>query len=138
MPDLPAIGLRLHGGLDPRACVELADVAEANGLASVWFAENPFQRGALPTAAASGHADLYGRDGRSKFGSLRPPGGRADRLESVSAVLYRAGGFPGPACGVGSWPGGAGGCAICPLRGAAGSRFGAPHGTGADRRDDGD
>jgi 5,10-methylenetetrahydromethanopterin reductase len=52
MPDLPAIGLRLHGGLDPRACVELADVAEANGLASVWFAENPFQRGALPTAAA--------------------------------------------------------------------------------------
>ena len=49
---LPAIGLRLHGGLDPRACVELTQVAEASGLASVWFAENPFQRGALPAASA--------------------------------------------------------------------------------------
>src|SRR5438067_1998836 len=29
MPELPAIGLRLHGGLDPRECIELADIAEA-------------------------------------------------------------------------------------------------------------
>jgi len=52
MPELPAIGLRLHGGLDPRECIELADIAEANGFASIWFAENPFQRGVMPAASA--------------------------------------------------------------------------------------
>lgn len=52
MADLPAIGLRLHGGPDPRGLAELADVAEANGLASVWFAENPFQHGVIPAASA--------------------------------------------------------------------------------------
>jgi 5,10-methylenetetrahydromethanopterin reductase len=52
MPELPAIGLRLHGGRDPRECLELADIAEANGLASIWFAENPFQRGIIPPASA--------------------------------------------------------------------------------------
>jgi 5,10-methylenetetrahydromethanopterin reductase len=46
------IGLRLHGGLDPHRCVELARAAEANDFASVWFAENPFERGVLPAAAA--------------------------------------------------------------------------------------
>src|ERR1700751_3954879 len=53
MSELPAIGLRLHGGPDPRGCAELADLAAANGLASVWFAENPFQRGVMPAASAS-------------------------------------------------------------------------------------
>ena len=52
MPELPAIGLRLHGGLDPGECIELADIAEANGFASIWFAENPFQRGVMPAASA--------------------------------------------------------------------------------------
>jgi 5,10-methylenetetrahydromethanopterin reductase len=46
------IGLRLHGGLDPHRCVALARAAEANNFASVWFAENPFERGVLPAAAA--------------------------------------------------------------------------------------
>lgn len=49
---LPEIGLRLSGALDPRRCVELAKAAEDAGLASVWFAENPFQRGVLATAGA--------------------------------------------------------------------------------------
>jgi 5,10-methylenetetrahydromethanopterin reductase len=48
----PRIGIRLHGGLSPRRCVELAVAAEANGFDSVWFAENPFERGALPALAA--------------------------------------------------------------------------------------
>jgi 5,10-methylenetetrahydromethanopterin reductase len=52
MTNMPNIGLRLHGGLDPHTCVELAQAAEANDFASVWFAENPFERGVLPTAAA--------------------------------------------------------------------------------------
>src|SRR5829696_7793974 len=46
------IGIRLHGGMDPRRCVELAKAAEANNFSSVWFAENPFERGVLPSAAA--------------------------------------------------------------------------------------
>ncbi|MET0630712.1 MAG: LLM class flavin-dependent oxidoreductase [Xanthobacteraceae bacterium] len=52
MSTLPKLGLRLHGGLDPHRCVELAKAAEANHFASVWFAENPFERGVLPAAAA--------------------------------------------------------------------------------------
>lgn len=49
---LPRLGLRLHGGLAPRRSVELAIAAEAAGFANLWFAENPFQRGILPAAAA--------------------------------------------------------------------------------------
>ena len=49
---LPEIGLRLSGALDPQSCVELARAAEKSGLASVWFAENPLQRGVLATAGA--------------------------------------------------------------------------------------
>jgi 5,10-methylenetetrahydromethanopterin reductase len=52
MEELPEIGLRLHGGLDPRSCIDLAQAAEANGFASLWFAENPLQRGVLPAASA--------------------------------------------------------------------------------------
>ena len=49
---MTSIGLRLHGGIDPQRCVELAKAAEANHFASVWFAENPFERGVMPSAAA--------------------------------------------------------------------------------------
>jgi 5,10-methylenetetrahydromethanopterin reductase len=52
MDDTPRLGIRLHGGLPPQRCVELAVAAEANGFASVWFAENPLERGALPALAA--------------------------------------------------------------------------------------
>jgi 5,10-methylenetetrahydromethanopterin reductase len=52
MTNTTNVGLRLHGGLDPHRCVELAKAAEANNFASVWFAENPFERGVLPMAAA--------------------------------------------------------------------------------------
>jgi 5,10-methylenetetrahydromethanopterin reductase len=38
--------------MEPRRCIELANAAEANGFSSVWFAENPFERGVLPIAAA--------------------------------------------------------------------------------------
>ncbi|HTR87376.1 MAG TPA: LLM class flavin-dependent oxidoreductase [Reyranella sp.] len=46
------LGIRLHGGLSARRSVELARSAEANGFASVWFAENPMERGVLPALAA--------------------------------------------------------------------------------------
>src|SRR5512135_3327492 len=48
----PRLAMRLHGGLAPARCVELAKAAEANGLSSVWFAENPLERGTLPALAA--------------------------------------------------------------------------------------
>src|SRR5712692_10667608 len=52
MLDLPKLSVRLHGGIDPRRCVELAKVADANGFEAVWLAENPFNRGVLPAASA--------------------------------------------------------------------------------------
>jgi len=50
--DMPRLGIRLHGGLTPQRCVELAVAAEAQGFASAWFAENPLERSALPALAA--------------------------------------------------------------------------------------
>lgn len=52
MPGLPRLSVRLHGGLDPKSCVALGRGAEAHGYASVWFAENPSDRGVLPAASA--------------------------------------------------------------------------------------
>ena len=50
MTALPKLGIRVHGGLPARACAEIAQQAEQAGLATVWFAENPFARGILPAA----------------------------------------------------------------------------------------
>jgi 5,10-methylenetetrahydromethanopterin reductase len=50
--DLPRLSVRLHGGIEPGRCVEFAQAADALGFACVWFAENPFNRGVLPAAAA--------------------------------------------------------------------------------------
>src|SRR5262245_1611872 len=50
--DLPKLSVRLHGGLDPRRCIELAKAADTAGFDTVWFAENPFNRGVLPAASA--------------------------------------------------------------------------------------
>ncbi len=44
--------MRLHGGLSPRACVELAVAADAAEIDAVWFAENPYARGVLPAVSA--------------------------------------------------------------------------------------
>ena len=52
MADLPLLSIRLHGGLAPHRCVELARAAEESNFSSVWFAENPFARGVLPAATA--------------------------------------------------------------------------------------
>jgi 5,10-methylenetetrahydromethanopterin reductase len=52
MDRLPKISIRLHGGLPPSECVELSRAAEAASFSSVWFAENAFARGILPSAAA--------------------------------------------------------------------------------------
>lgn len=53
MTKIPAIGMRLHGGIAPRPSIELAAAADRHGFASVWFAENPFNRGILPAVAGA-------------------------------------------------------------------------------------
>jgi 5,10-methylenetetrahydromethanopterin reductase len=50
--DLPRFGVRLSQALEPRRSLELAAAAEANGFASLWFAENPFHRGIVAVAGA--------------------------------------------------------------------------------------
>lgn len=52
MTKFPRLSLRLHGGLTPQQCVAQAQAAEAAGFHGIWFAENPFNRGILPAAAA--------------------------------------------------------------------------------------
>jgi 5,10-methylenetetrahydromethanopterin reductase len=48
----PRLGVRLHGGVAPQRSAELARAAEACGFASVWFAENPLERGVMAAMAA--------------------------------------------------------------------------------------
>jgi 5,10-methylenetetrahydromethanopterin reductase len=50
--DVPRLGIRLHGGIDPRRGAALAAHAEAHGFESVWLAENPLERGVFPLASA--------------------------------------------------------------------------------------
>jgi 5,10-methylenetetrahydromethanopterin reductase len=64
---LPALALRCHGGLTPSQCVEQAVAAERAGLSTVWFAENPFGRGAWPAAAACAVATREMRIGLGIF-----------------------------------------------------------------------
>jgi 5,10-methylenetetrahydromethanopterin reductase len=64
---LPKLSVRLHGGIDPRRCVELARVADASGFHCVWFAENPFDRGVLPAASACAAATSRVRVGIGVF-----------------------------------------------------------------------
>ena len=52
MESFPRLGMRLSGALPTRRCLELASLAEAHGLASVWFAENPLERGTSPALGA--------------------------------------------------------------------------------------
>lgn len=65
----PALALRCHGGLTPQQCVEQAVAAERAGFSTVWFAENPFGRGAWPAAAACAVATRHIRIG---LGVLNP------------------------------------------------------------------
>jgi 5,10-methylenetetrahydromethanopterin reductase len=65
--DLPKLSVRLSGGAAPRRCIDLAKVADANGYDSIWFAENPFNRGVLPAASACAAATARIRIGVGVF-----------------------------------------------------------------------
>ena len=53
MSKIPVVGMRLHGGMAPKPSIELAVAAEKSGFVSVWFAENPFNRGVLPAVSGA-------------------------------------------------------------------------------------
>ena len=53
MPAPPGLAIRLDGTIDPLRSARLAAAADQAGFRTVWFAENPFQRGVLPAASAS-------------------------------------------------------------------------------------
>ena len=65
-PARPALALRCHGGLTPQECVAQAVAAEQAGFSTVWFAENPFGRGAWPGAAACAVARTRGSSRRKR------------------------------------------------------------------------
>jgi 5,10-methylenetetrahydromethanopterin reductase len=66
-PTRPTLALRCHGALTPRECVEQAVAAERAGFSSLWFAENPYARGAWPAAAACAVATKCVRIGLGVF-----------------------------------------------------------------------
>ena len=88
------VALRLHGGLPAAACVEQARAAERAGFSTVWFAENPFNRGVLPAMAACALATTTIRIGIGVFNPFnRHPTliamemGALDELSGGRAVL---------------------------------------------------
>jgi 5,10-methylenetetrahydromethanopterin reductase len=91
---LPRIGLRLHGELTARQCVELAKAADRSGFSTAWFAENAFARGSLPAAAACAVATTRLRIGAGVFNPFsRHPSmmameiGALDELSDGRAML---------------------------------------------------
>jgi 5,10-methylenetetrahydromethanopterin reductase len=50
---MTSIGVRVHGGMPAARCIAVAEAAEANGFSSLWFAENPFNRGVMPAVAGA-------------------------------------------------------------------------------------
>jgi 5,10-methylenetetrahydromethanopterin reductase len=64
---LPRLSIRLHGGMTAQQCVDMATLADTAGLAGIWFAENPFNRGILPAAAACAVATRRLRIGAGVF-----------------------------------------------------------------------
>ena len=88
------VALRLHGGLPAAACVEQARAAERAGFSTVWFAENPFNRGVLPAMTACALATTSIRIGIGVFNPFnRHPTliamemGALDELSGGRAVL---------------------------------------------------
>lgn len=63
----PALALRCPGTLAPATCVEQARAAERAGFSTIWFPENPFSRGAWPSAAACAIATRRIRIGLGVF-----------------------------------------------------------------------
>mgnify|MGYP006112064459 CR=1 FL=1 len=101
MSSLPSFAIRLHGGMDSRACAAHAEHAERHGFQTVWFAENPFQRGVLPAASACVLATTHIQVGIGVFNPFnRHPTlmameiGALDELSGGRAILGIGAGVP--------------------------------------------
>lgn len=81
---LPELGIRLSGALDPQRCVGMARTADEAGFVSVWFAENPFQRGVVATAGACAAATSRVRIG---VGVVNPYGRHPTLIAMEFAAL---------------------------------------------------
>ena len=93
--ELPKLSVRLSGAIDPRQCLGLARIAEANRYHSIWFAENAFARGVLPAAAACAAAksdsdSAFVRSNAALAAGTRSPSDQNDASISPSAALARA------------------------------------------------
>jgi 5,10-methylenetetrahydromethanopterin reductase len=98
---VPDLGIRFHSGMNSHRCVALARAAEFGSFASIWFAENPFERGVLPAASACAVATERVRIGIGVFNPYnRHPtlmameAGALDELSNGRAVLGIGSGVP--------------------------------------------
>jgi len=81
-------GVRLDGWMVPERCVELAVAAEACGFDALWYAENPFGRGVLPTVAACGRATKRIEHGIGVFSPfIRHPALMAMEMGALDELL---------------------------------------------------
>src|SRR5476651_1406185 len=103
MKSSPRLGIRLHGGLAPQRSAELSRAAEANGFSSVWFAENPLERGVMAAMAACAVATTRIELGVGVWNPyLRHPAqiameiGALDELSGGRASLGLGSGLAGP------------------------------------------
>jgi 5,10-methylenetetrahydromethanopterin reductase len=81
------LGFLLLGNLETRYAVELARYADAQGLGSVWLTDEPFFRGAMPTAAACAVATSQIRIGLGVVNPFdRPPVWMAMDAAAVSEL----------------------------------------------------
>jgi 5,10-methylenetetrahydromethanopterin reductase len=102
MAPLPKIGVRLHSGMNSLRCVELASEADELGFDSIWFAENPYERGVLPTIGACAVKTERIKIGVGVFNPFnRHPSlmameiGALDELSKGRALLGIGSGVPG-------------------------------------------
>jgi 5,10-methylenetetrahydromethanopterin reductase len=93
--------MRFHSGMSAQRCVKLARAAELGAFASIWLAENLYERGVLPAASACAVATERVRIGIGVFNPYnRHPtlmameAGALDELSNGRAVLGIGSGVP--------------------------------------------
>ena len=101
MSDAPKLALRLSSAMSAETSVRLAVAAEQSGFSTVWFAENPYQRGVLPAVAACAGATRHIDLGIGVFNPYnRHPTlmamemGALDELSNGRAILGIGSGVP--------------------------------------------
>lgn len=101
MKGAPKLALRLSSAMTAETCVELGLCAEESGFSTLWFAENPYQRGVLPAMGACARATQRVQLGIGVFNPFnRHPTlmameiGALDELSGGRAILGVGSGVP--------------------------------------------